>query len=232
MRVILKPAGAIIVIGATVILAVVALTRPQKAHLQQPDELAASALFKPKNLVESRDKVNPINLTEVGKSDWVCWGTNDDLKSVVRKADGGNLISDYKLVLPDKSILGMGQRGPTRGMTWSNGTPTSQSSVAYGGVYVGAANGFQLTVPAKPDNKPKKLRVYVAGFKASGEFSATMTADTPPRTEMKEMALGGGYYTREYTVEFKGTTPSQNLEITWKMGRGEGNVSLLAAALE
>jgi hypothetical protein len=225
-----------IVLGATAVLAAVALTRPQKEQIKAQAELPGSDLFKSKraqsSLYDSKDKMAAINLTETGQSDWVCWGTNDDPKRAVRKAGGASLISDYKLIVPEKKILGVGKRGPARGLTWSNGAPTKQVPVAYGGVYVGETNGFKFTVPAKQGDKTQKLHVYVGGFKAGGDFSAWVTDGNKPKTEMKELALGEGYYAREYTIEFKATAPNQNLEVVWKMERGGGNVSLMAAALE
>jgi hypothetical protein len=150
MRVILKPAGAMIVLGATAILAAVALTRPQKEQIKQNAELPASELFKSKKqaqgLFDSKEKMAPINLSEIGKTDWICWGTNENEKNVTRKAGSGPVISNYTLIMPNKKILGVGKRGPSRGLTWSNGTPTAAVPVAYGGVHVGEENGFKMTL--------------------------------------------------------------------------------------
>jgi hypothetical protein len=226
-----------IVLGATAVLAAVALTRPQKEQLKEQTELPASDLFVPKkadktSLYDSKDQMGLINLTQAGKTDWVCWGTTNDPKQTVRKANAAAVISDYTLVLPEQKILGAGKRGPARGLTWSNGAPTTNASVAYGGVYVGEQNGFKLTVPAPVSSKPKKLHVYVGGYKAGGDFSAWIPDGSKPYVSHKEIALGEGYYAREYTVEFKATAPNQKMEVVWKMARGGGNVSLLAAALE
>lgn len=237
MRVILKPAGAMIVLGATAVLAAVALTRPQKEQLKEQAELPASDLFKSKksestSLFDSKDKMDVINLTQTGKTDWVCWGTTNDPKQTVRKANATPIISDYTLILPEQKILGVGKRGPARGVTWSNGAPTTNAAVAYGGIYVGEQNGFKLTLPAPVASKPKKLHVYVGGFQAGGDFSAWVSDGSKATIDRKEVALGQGYYAREYTVEYKATAPNQKVEVVWKMARGSGNVSLLAAALE
>jgi hypothetical protein len=234
MRVILKPAGAMIVLGATAILAAVALTRPQKEQIKQNAELPASELFKSKKqaqgLFDSKEKMAPINLSEIGKTDWICWGTNENEKNVTRKAGSGPVISNYTLIMPNKKILGVGKRGPSRGLTWSNGTPTAAVPVAYGGVHVGEENGFKMTLPAS--DKKQTLHVYVGGYQAGGDFSAWVSDGTKAATTEKEVALGQGYYAREYKVEFKSSAPNQKLEVVWKMARGSGNVSLLAAALE
>jgi hypothetical protein len=237
MRVILKPAGAMIVLGATAVLAAVALTRPQKEQIKEQVELPASDLFKSKKqnapgLYDSKDKMAPINLTQVGGTDWVVWGTTSDPKQAVRKADSPKAISDFALIMPERKILGVGKRGPARGLTWSNGAPTAKAPIAYGGLYVGEQNGFKFTVPAPVGSKPKKLRVYVGGYQAGGDFSAWITDGSKPKTTHTEIALGQGYYAREYVVEFKASAPGQKMEVVWKMERGGGNVSLLAAALE
>src|SRR5687768_1546333 len=114
MRIVLKPAGLMVVFGIFAIFVSVLVIRAQGAKLREAPEMAPIAAFKSKkkaaggkSLFDARDKMVPVNLTEVGKKDWVVWGLDDSIKSA-RKADTKKLISDYTLVRPKETILAVG----------------------------------------------------------------------------------------------------------------------------
>jgi hypothetical protein len=235
MRVVLKPAGLLMVFGIFAIFVSVLVIRAQGAKLREAPEMAPIAAFQSKKKVaggnatfDSRDKMVPVNLTEVGKKDWVVWGLDDSSKSV-RKADSEKIISDYTLVQPKSAILEIGKRGPTRGLRWSNGAPKKQTDVTYAGVHVNNQNGFRVKVPASTEEQV--LWVYVGGLKTGSSFTATIPDGSKPKISIAEdLALGEGYYSRAYKVAFKATKSGQDLTVTWQSGGG--NISLLAAALE
>jgi hypothetical protein len=238
MRVVLKPAGLLMVFGIFAIFVSVLVIRAQGAKLREAPEMAPIAAFESKKkkaagdkpLFDARDKMVPVNLTEVGKRDWVVWGLDDSNKSA-RKADTKKIISDYTLVRPKDSILAVGKRGPTRGLHWTDGTPKKETEVTYAGVHVEKQNGFRLKLPASTEEQV--LWVYVGGYKTGGEFTTFVTDGSKPTVATAEdIALGEGYYSRAYKVTFKASTSGQDLTVIWRSSGDNGNISLLAAALE
>lgn len=238
MRIVLKPAGLLVVLGIFAIFVSVLVIRAQGAKLREAPEMGPLAEFQSKKKTEggnkavfdTRDKMVPVNLTEVGKKDWVVWGLDDSNKSV-RKEGSKKLISDYTLVRPKDAILSVGKRGPTRGLHWTDGDSQKQTEITYAGVHVDKKNGFRLTVPASTD--PQTLWIYVGGYKTGGEFTAFVADGSKPDVKVAEdIALGEGYYSRAYRITFKATTSGQNMTVVWRSGGDNGNISLLAAALE
>src|SRR5690349_17294544 len=123
MRIVLKPAGLLVVFGVFAIFVSVLVIRAQGSKLREAPEMGPVSAFQSKKKAEggdkaifdARDKMVPVNLTEVGKKDWVVWGLDDSNKTV-RKAESKKTISDYTLVQPKDGILAIGKRGPTRGL--------------------------------------------------------------------------------------------------------------------
>lgn len=237
MRIILKPAGLLLLLGVLVVLTTQIIARQQKARLQQLPETAPIAAFKSKKAKEksatgvfdSKEKMVVVNLTEAGTTDWVHWGFGGS-KGVTRKATAKKLIGDLKLVKPEAGLLPEGQRGPSRGLVWRDGTPTKSVDLTYAGVHVGSGNGFIFTVPA--ETREQTLTVYVGGLKAGGEFLATVAGGPQPEITKEDVALGIGYYSRMYKVKFQGSAPGQKLQVTWRLASGGGNISLQAASLK
>lgn len=241
MRVILKPAGLILLLGALVVLTSLVIIKPQKAKLLESSESAPLDVFKSEkkanrgsaSIFDGQDAVTQVNLSEVGTQDWVHWGLTGP-KSVNRKAGGGNRISDFRLLNGDDGLITDGKRGPTRGISWTGGTPTSKETLTYSGIHV-RKNGFAFHVPA--DSKPHTLRVYTGGLRAQGEFSAWLSGSpdaAKPKVAMQDTALANGYWTRIYTVDMPAAA-GQTLNVTWRMKGDSGdksNVSLQAAALD
>jgi hypothetical protein len=237
MRIVLKPAGALLVVGSIAALVVFIVVRNEQSRPPETPEMGPIAGFQSKKkkvgdvnaIFDSKDKMVPINLTEAGSRDWIVWGVEKQ-SGPVRKADGGAVIGDYELLIPDKAPLGAGKRGPTRGLRWTGGKPVAQSDITYAGVHVGEGNGFRFKVPAT--NEEQTLRVFVGGLRTPGDFSAFVTDGSKPAVKHTDLALSEGYYSRMYEVTFKATTPKQVLTVVWKEGGQGGNVSLQAAALE
>lgn len=237
MRIVLKPAGALLVVGAVAALVIIVVVRNEQTALTNTPEMGPVATFQSKKkkpgeinaIFDSKDKMLPINLTEAGTHDWVVWGV-DGASGPIRKANGNGVIGDYELLLPDKQVLGEGKRGPTRGLHWSDGKPQEKADIVYAGAHVSDGNGFRFKVPATSEEQV--LRVFVGGYKTGGNFSAFVTDGSTVQTKQTDVALSEGYYSRMYEVTFKATTPNQVLTVVWKGGGSAGNVSLQAAALE
>jgi hypothetical protein len=104
--------------------------------------------------------------------------------------------------------------------------------VTYEALHAGSQNGFRVSVTPR-DTKPHKLYLYCGGFTAEGVFDARMSDGSSVTIEKTEdAALPNHYYTRTYTVAFQPSKPDRSLSVEWKMGGGNGNISLQAAALE
>ena len=236
MRVVLKPAGVLLVIGAMIVLAIMALVKPQKEKIAEAAEFAPIAGLKSKKqnkdklaLFEGKDTVRPVDLSEVGTLDWVHWGLGGPDK-VNRKDSENKRISDFTFFNDKKNVQTEGKRGPARGLWWHGGTPTEKSAITYAGVHVGEQNGFRFSVEA--DKTPRTLRVYAGGYMAEGEFSAWRSDGTPAKVAVQDIALASGFYTRVYTIRFQASEPKQRLNVVWRKKGGPGNISLQAAALQ
>jgi hypothetical protein len=237
MRIVLKPAGMLIIGGLITLAGTVVVVRAQQEELRKVPELGPIEGFQskkkesaPQSVFNSKEEMGSINISQFGTKDWVVWGV-DKSKNPIRKAVSNKLISDYELIQPNQKVLAAGKRGPTRAMLWTDGKPVAKKDAAYPGIHVDQNNGFRFTVPASTELQ--KLRVFVGGYKAGGDFAAFTTDGSAVKIEKEDLALGEGYYSRTYTVDFKATAPNQNLTVIWRMSSGSGgNVSLQGAALE
>jgi len=236
MRVILKPAGAILVCGMLVVLTCTIYAKRKKADIAVLPETAPIAGFTAKageanaaGLFDSADKMRPIDLSVAGKLDWVHWGMSGT-KSVNRKG-GVKQIGEFTFLNPSAGALPTGKQGPSRAFLWHDGAPVKSTTKTYGGVFVGGNNGFTFSVPATTTTE-HTLTVYVGGWHTGGSFSAAMSDNTAVQIDHTDTALESGYYSRLYKVRFHSGSPGQTLRVEWKANGGEGNISLQAATLQ
>ncbi len=230
MHVILKPAGVLLLVGSIASLGALALIRPVKSSVEAlPETKAIEGLTTRKNrtkVFNSRNEMHPVNLTSEGKVDWVCWRA-DDKHAVVRRKANNNLFSELKLLDGSNPEMARGKTGPSRAFLWSDGDSPAPTPVAYPGFH--STGGFAFSL--KVDSAPHTLMVYVGGYKAGGEFEVTVMDGSKATVTKTEIALGEGYFSRAYKVQFRAKTPDQTVRIVWKKSRGEGNISLQAASL-
>jgi hypothetical protein len=231
MRVIIKPAGAIIVTGMVVSLALLAVgkVRSGAAVAAAPAEVsAAESASAPSSEGAAEDRTVFVNLTSTGGSDWVHWGEHGT-KSATRKAGVGRFIGDLETVGGAPKAI----TSQMRGFSWSNGSPETKGDRSRAGLQIdGAGHGFHLTAPAEV-NKTRTLRVYVGGYRAGGVFKAALSdGSAPDRIDSASVAGAGGNFVRLYTIRYKASTPGQKLDVNWTMGGGNGGVSIQAAAIE
>jgi len=184
-----------------------------------------------------------VNLSVVGKLDWVHWGLYTDT-SLNRKAQVAPMISDFN-VLGDWTcptcFLGYYQFNDNwNGYTWYDGAPVRSVEGATTGIWVynypnAVGSGFTFTVPADPT--PRTLQVYVGAFAAQGQLRASLSdgsasAFTSANTATVNNAGNGA--SGVFTLNYSSAYPGQLLTVTWKVNvsRGTGaNVTLQAAAL-
>jgi hypothetical protein len=232
MHVILKPAGVLLLVGSVATLSALALIRPVKTNVEMLPETKPIEGFATRkdrtSTFNSKTQMHPVNLTQEGKVDWVCW-RSDASHAVVRRKSGGRLFSELKLLSGEAPSLEKAKAGPSRAFLWSDGDSPMPSSVAYPGFHTEGDGGFNFSVDV--DAAPHTLTVYVGGYQAGGDFTATLTDGTKATVTNTEIALGEGYYSRAYTVQFRAGSPGQKVRVVWKKSRGNGNVSLQAATL-
>ena len=168
------------------------------------------------------------NLTTEGAVDWIHWGDS----SLTRKASGGSKISTYSIVGAGSATVYIND---LRGLTWTDGSPTVQSTANKNGLYIpGIGKGFSFQAPA--DTTTRTLTVHVGGWNSGGTFVAHLSDGSVADLTNTSSSVNG-QYDRNYTVTYKAGAANQTLTITWTMGTqgtstGTGNVTLNGAALQ
>lgn len=174
-----------------------------------------------------------IDLTAEGTLDWAHWGFTI-ASDFDRKATGNNQISNYSTVGPvlasqysDSAVTyqwtdgesGIGQRASSNGPTKT-------------GVYAGGiGNGFSLTAPA--DQTPRHLRLYVGGYKVTGQIKVTLSDGAAAMYMDHSYGSINDSFNVVYDVEYEAGSPNQKLQLSWTAYAGEafGNVTLQSATL-
>jgi hypothetical protein len=209
--------------------------------------------------------ITAVNLTAEGTSDWIHWGDS----SLNRKATGGSQIStfSYTSTLVGSARQGkdpelnrsnfartpiskrfhpenMGVEnysGDPRVVSWTDGSPTQQSSNNGNGLYIdfgtyvsSGRSGFLFTAPA--GTSLRTLTVHVGGFSVtnSSGSAATLTAhlsDGSAPDFVDTTAPVIGTYDRNYTLTYRANSAGQTLTITWAQSSGAGAVFLTSASL-
>lgn len=178
-----------------------------------------------------------INLTLLGKLDWVQWGFGGDLV-VNRKAGITPLISNFTLLSQNFPGNPLSFSAPywfedpaSSFCSWADGHPvvTTTSNhtrvLAYSYPIVGGS-GFRLRVPAQTTTNT--LLVFVGTQGARGELRATLTGQPNYFHSPTEMDVNG-----VYLINFAANNPGQTLTVEWTLplAATSGNATLQAAAL-
>jgi hypothetical protein len=170
------------------------------------------------------------NLTTLGTSDWIHWGTGDVAGTIDRKATGNSQISNV-------TVLGSGSYGaftdPSRTVSWTDGTPLVSDAGDHAYLWANTAigAGYSFTVPAGATTQT--LYVYAGGYSSGG----TLTAQLSDGSAANYVATpsGTGLYSNLYTITFHAASAGQTLTVSYVKsaninGTG-GSVDLIAAAL-
>ncbi len=178
-----------------------------------------------------------IDLTVLGKRDWVQWGMGGDY-SLNRKASVTPLISNFALISQNPPTNPLSSSAPywfedtaSSCCSWSDGQPVVSTTSNYTAVLaysypILGGSGFKVTVPS--DTKTNQLMIFVGSSGSRGTFKATLTgqmsySDSPLATDVDGV----------YTVTFAANSPGQTLTVEWTLPiqATNGYVSLRAAAL-
>ncbi|MEM7220860.1 MAG: GDSL-type esterase/lipase family protein [Pseudomonadota bacterium] len=169
-----------------------------------------------------------IDLSAVGADDWVHFAPTNSVP-LVRKADGGNLISDMSPIdaAPFRSS------GHRAIYSWNDGAPiVSDTSSRTGWRIQGEGNGFELTVAA--GTSEQRLLLYLGINKSVGRVTAWLSdgsampldftfTDNKKRTYVAELNFTAGSDGETLTVRYELDT-ANNVNKSW--------VSLEAAAVQ
>lgn len=188
-----------------------------------------------------------VNLTVMGKLDWVHWGLYTD-SSLNRKAGGAPMISNFKLVGSGNGffLAAYQYTDNANGYSWLNGDPEASVTNTTTGVWAYQASmvtsspmgsGFEITVPA--DTATKTVQVFVGAYAAKGQFTASLSDGSAPSftsgatATVNNMGNGPGGV---FTINYAANSPGQTLTLRWVVAtvydlNGGGNVTLQAATL-
>ena len=176
-----------------------------------------------------------VNLTALGKLDWVQWGLGGDY-AVNRKASVSR-ISSFTLISQNFPGNPLSFSSPywledtASSCSWQDGSPVvtitnNHTRVMAYSYPVAGGSGFRITVPA--ETTTNILSVFVGTLEARGDFRATLTGQlmyshSPPATNVNGV----------YTITFAANAPGQTLTIEWTLPfmASNGYVTLQAAAL-
>jgi hypothetical protein len=176
-----------------------------------------------------------VNLTTLGKLDWVQWGLGGDY-AVNRKASVSR-ISNFTLISQNFPGNPLSFSSPywledtASSCSWQDGSPVVATTNNYTRVMaysypIAGGSGFRITVPA--ETKTNILSVFVGTIDARGEFRATLSGQpnyshSPTGTNVNGV----------YTIIFAANAPGQTLTIEWTLPlmASNGYVALQAAAL-
>ncbi|GGM21718.1 hypothetical protein GCM10011608_02970 [Micromonospora sonchi] len=166
-----------------------------------------------------------VDLTDLGRRDWVHWGLGG-AGATVRKRDGSAEILD---------LGGRGERSGWDGnqelFRWRDGTPVESADPTPDGVFTcGAGNGFELAVVA--DGQPRTATVYLGVWMARGRLDVRLSdggAGRSLRLEERHTSQS-----TQVTVRFQAPEGTRLL-LTWTVEETFtphcGNVALQALAL-
>src|SRR6266567_4472867 len=178
-----------------------------------------------------------VNLTTLGKRDWIQWGLGGDYK-VNRKAGITPLISNFTLISQNNPANPLSFSAPywfealdSSFCSWSDGDPVVGITSNYPRVLaysypVLGGSGFRITVPA--GTTTNTLSVFVGTLSGRGQFKATLSGQPNYVHSPLETNVNG-----VYTINYAANAPGQTLTIEWTLSfmASNGNVTLQAAAL-
>ena len=184
-----------------------------------------------------------VNLTVVGKLDWVHWGLYT-ATSLNRKSCADLQIGDFILILDTNNPNGFVQvyqfSDNSNAYSWYDGFPAMSVTNTTTGVWAyGIPNlgtGFEFSVPA--DTTQRTLRVFVGVFSGRGTLVASLSDNSASAYTNSSLAnLFGNGPGGVYTLDYSANSSGQSLKVRWTLNQAAGpnaataNVTLQAAAL-
>ncbi|MFD2614944.1 fibronectin type III domain-containing protein [Paenibacillus gansuensis] len=179
-----------------------------------------------------------VNLTSEGTLDWAAWGTDTaNPTAAVRKAGGGQQISDVQLIGDPKVYGYTPQWWGTHKATWTDGDPVAAAQDTSGALVAeGTGKGFTFTVPA--DTTEKQLKVYLGVMGAKGVLTAHLSDGSAPDfvtsyndSDPNVINNSSGARAKAVVLNFKANSPGQTLTVSYVMNYNHwGNALWLQGA--
>jgi hypothetical protein len=125
--------------------------------------------------------VTSVTLTSASVFDWAHWGTSPDAP-LVRKQ---GVLTDFSVIGPNTpTVFSDGEIE----YSWTDGDLVPAADRTKTGVSItGVGNGFHLNVPA--DTTPKTLLLYLGGWEAQGQITASLCDGHRPRRNQRPCRL-------------------------------------------
>jgi hypothetical protein len=232
MRIILKPAGTLVLLCLVAVLCFLAFNNREEifgGRSAAPIPITATRTV-------SGGSFHAVDLTRIGKSDWAYYGVtslsgSDLAQKVVYKSHVARHISPLEIVGHPPRIY---QDDP-RPFRWQDGEHITNMPEARTGLTTdGIGNGFRFTVTPEIGRR-HTLRIWVGGTKVRSKLMARMS-DGSPLSSLDESFSGSGQsqFHSLYTIVFEAKKPGQEIIVSYLVadGQKDGSVSLQAVALE
>ncbi len=168
-----------------------------------------------------------VNLSGEGLTDWAHWGYSS-ATSFNHKAGVTQQISNFT---PITSVPSRYTAGDVSSYSWTGGTPVASVGSTRAGLYfVGAGNGYTVTLPA--DTSTKTARVYLGGWKVNGKFEASLSDGSAPA--VTTFIDSPAAINRVVTLTYSAASAGQQLTVKFSVNAdyGGGNVTLQAVTLD
>lgn len=236
MRIVLKPAGTLILLVVIAVLCFFAFNNAGLFFGGRPN--AAEASVEP---TTSTVRFRPLDLSRIGKSDWVQFGAapkdgTAEIKSVEKSAVRKNIPTRRIGSLEFVGREAVEYDGDARAFKWIDGdqnAPTATESRS--GLRVdGVGNGFRFKITPEI-GKRYQLKVWVGGAGVRSKLMARMSDGSPlSSSDESVQGVGGGEFRSLYTVVFEANKPGQELICSYLVAasREGGSVSIQAIALD
>jgi hypothetical protein len=170
------------------------------------------------------------NLTTLGTSDWIHWGVGGSYSGSDHKATGNSQISTF---YANATGSYGGYLDPSRGVSWSDGTPVASAAAEDGYVWAnnGIGAGFTFTAPA--DSTTRTLYIYLGGYSSGSTLTAQLTDGSAANYSVS--FSGSGIYNDLVAITYKASLSNQQILITYDKSQNingtSGSTDLIAAWL-
>jgi hypothetical protein len=207
------------------------LARPGDGPAVQLD-LAAPPDLRPAGFlsVNSVASDDDVDLTSIGKTDWIHWATDPPI-STDRKAAGGSQIGNFA-TLTGSSLLNRSTSSPIK-FTWSDGAaPHPTQGGTNTSTYL-TSGGYSITAPA--DKTRRRLLFYVGLEHSQCQMHITLSdGSAAAYQDTKWQSSDDDALAVVYTIDYSAAGPGQTLNVSWSMVKSLGDgpiVGIGAAAL-
>ena len=174
------------------------------------------------------DAPSSVNLTALGKVDWIHFGAAGPDK-YDRRAKVPLFIDTFRTI---GAMLPRSYQNGLVAYTWSDGMPTLTGTGVTGGVAVdGRRNGFQLNIRASKDTV-RTVRIYVGAANTHGLLSAMLSDGSALPYDGMVKVSNAEVSVFVFTLKFRAGADNKSLLVAWRSQLDNGFVTIESLALE